>query len=481
MVAPINYSLNVLDPIQGYLGGLKFGEGLQTDRLARAQTQQSMDQQAQTFTMQKAAAEKAVADAAAGQSAITRLIDLGPNATPDDFMKAWAANPAMRDDIASLQTALTKPKVDELIKTTQNVYVSAASGNVDATRNQIQTQYDAALNSGDEAMASGLKSVLDQFDKDPQGALNNIKMTSGLTLGGLVGFDKLKQINEGLGFVAQEYRAATAEEAAAYGAAAGQINTKTGEFKAINPPTGFSVTTTPEGGTTITQGPGVGGVDTGKRAQDYVYTTDAAGRQVAQPIAGTPAALQVTETAGKLDAAIEVGNNMLATIESIVGRPAGNGLTAIKPNEALPGILGMFEGRLPGKTQAETDLLAKVEQVQGQAFLEAFNILKGAGAITETEGTRATQAYARLQRTQSPEAFQASLNEFADIVRLGIKRAQDQKMALPQIAPVTAEGSGLPQSFLSDQSAIDAAKNAGVTLQDMWNIMTPANKARYGK
>jgi hypothetical protein len=46
---------------------------------------------------------------------------------------------------------------------------------------------------------------------------------------------------------------------------------------------------------------------------------------------------------------------------------------------------------------------------------------------------------------------------------------------------VTAQGSGLPQSFLSDQSAIDAAKNAGVTLQDMWNIMTPANKARYGK
>jgi len=200
MVTPINYSLNVLDPIQGYLGGLKFGEGLQTDRLARAQTQQSMDQQAQTFTTQKAAAEKAVADAAAGQSAITQLIELGPNATANDFMKAWAANPAMRDEITNLQTMLTKPKTDALIKTTQDVYVSALSGNVDATRGQIQLQYDAALNSNDEAMASGLKSVLDQFDKDPEAAMGAVKTTSGLTLGGLIGFDKLKQLNEGLGY-----------------------------------------------------------------------------------------------------------------------------------------------------------------------------------------------------------------------------------------------------------------------------------------
>ncbi len=61
-----------------------------------------------------------------------------------------------------------------------------------------------------------------------------------------------------------EWRAATPEEAAANGAVAGQINTKTGKFDAQNPPSGFAVTTSPDGTTTIEQGPGVTNGRTGK-------------------------------------------------------------------------------------------------------------------------------------------------------------------------------------------------------------------------
>jgi hypothetical protein len=129
---------------------------------------------------------------------------------------------------------------------------------------------------------------------------------------------------------------------------------------------------------------------------------------------------------------------MLRTIESVVGRPAGEGLTAIRPNEALEGILGLIEGNLPARTQAQADLLAKVDQISGRAFLEAFDTLKGGGQITEAEGRQATQALARLQRTQSPEAFQASLYEFADIVRRGILRSQNELAVLPEIAPASS-------------------------------------------
>jgi hypothetical protein len=478
---PINYMLDVKNPIEEAIKGYTMGRNEIAQRQDMQIQQQNAARQQEAFAMQKSAADKAVADAQAGQAELARLAGLGAAATAEDYMKAWVANPAIRDDLNNLKTMITEPQSAALLQTTQNMYATTASGNVEATRNILQTNLDAAMNSGDQTMVPAYRAALDQLDQNPEGAMSQLKTMAAMTLMGLKGPEYIKAINESLGLAGQEYRPATPQEAAAYGAVAGQVNIKTGKFEASNPQIGLSFTTNPDGTTTFTQGPGVGGADVRKPSQNYVYGTDAAGRQVAQPIAGTPEALQVTETAGKLDAAIEVGNNMLATLESIVGRPAGDGMTAVKPNAALPGILGMFEGRLPAKTQAQADLLAKVEQVQGQAFLEAFSILKGAGAITEQEGIKATQAYARLQRTQSPEAFTASLNEFADIVRLGMKRAQDQKMALPQIAPVTAEGSGLPQSFLSDQSAIDAAKNAGVTLQDMWNIMTPANKARYGK
>lgn len=53
------------------------------------------------------------------------------------------------------------------------------------------------------------------------------------------------------------WRPATPQEAAGYGAAGGQINAQTGEFKPINPPSGMTFQTSPDGTVTMVQGPGV--------------------------------------------------------------------------------------------------------------------------------------------------------------------------------------------------------------------------------
>jgi hypothetical protein len=78
-----------------------------------------------------------------------------------------------------------------------------------------------------------------------------------------------------------EWRAATPEEAAAYGAQAGQVNTKTGKFDAQNPPRGMSIETGPDGQLRVTEGPGVtGGAGkpfTEAQSKDNVYATRARG------------------------------------------------------------------------------------------------------------------------------------------------------------------------------------------------------------
>jgi hypothetical protein len=196
---PINYMLDVKNPIEEAIRGYTMGRNEIAQRQEMQIQQQNAAQQQEAFAMQKTAAEKAVADAQAGQAAITALIDLGDNATPDDFMRTWAENPAMRDEIAALKAMMAEPKANATIKTTQDLYVSSILGNVDATRGQIQTQYDAAVNSGDEAMAKTLKVILDQFAIDPEAAMQAVKITSGLTLGGFIGFDKLKLLNEAIG------------------------------------------------------------------------------------------------------------------------------------------------------------------------------------------------------------------------------------------------------------------------------------------
>jgi hypothetical protein len=369
-----------------------------------------------------------------------RLAELGPNATTDDYTRAFVANPGIRQDLSSLRTMFEAPKLETMLRTSQDLYAAARMGNIDAVRNQLTVQLEAAQNSGDEGMAATYRSALDQLNTNPEMGLNAIAATSAFTMMELEGPEYVAGIDKVLG-VGQgpEFRRATPEEAAEYGAQGGQFGPD-GRFYPVEVPSGMTVRTTPEGGVELIQGPGVGGEGAGPRARDYLYTTDDRGLTVARPIAGTPAATEVQAQRGRIEAAIGISQDMLNTIESVVGRPAGGGQTGLPPAEALPGILGLIEGRLPAKTQAEADLLARVEQISGRAFLEAFEALKGAGQITEIEGTKATQALARLQRTQSPEAFQEALFEFSDIVRRGLARAQNELTILPEVAPAGDQG-----------------------------------------
>jgi hypothetical protein len=69
---------------------------------------------------------------------------------------------------------------------------------------------------------------------------------------------------------------------------------------------------------------------------------------------------------------------------------------------------------------------ALIEQAQGQAFLQAFESLKGGGQITQIEGEKATAAIARLQRSQKPSDFRSAAKELQDIADAAYKRATGQ-------------------------------------------------------
>lgn len=92
----------------------------------------------------------------------------------------------------------------------------------------------------------------------------------------------------------------------------------------------------------------------------------------------------------------------------------------------LDSIVGGFDQFRPSWTLGESgaDALARLEQLQGGAFLQAFNTLKGGGAITEAEGRKAEQAIARMQRSQSEDVFRIALQDFRDAINDGIKKLQ---------------------------------------------------------
>jgi len=83
--------------------------------------------------------------------------------------------------------------------------------------------------------------------------------------------------------------------------------------------------------------------------------------------------------------------------------------------------------------------VARLDQIRGTTFLQAFESLKGGGAITEVEGKKAEQAIARLSRAQSMPAFQAALDDLASVIRRGQDVAR-QKAGGQQSAAPTSGG-----------------------------------------
>ena len=213
-------------------------------------------------------------------------------------------------------------------------------------------------------------------------------------------------------------------------------------------PTGFSFEQDADGSFRMVQGSGAG-VKTGKIKPGYVQTTLPNGETVQQVVRGSEAGQEIEADRGSLNSKLALSENLLGTIESVIGRPEGNGFTAIQPADALSAVLGMIDGRRGGVTQAQTDLISKIDYIKSSAFMQAFESLKGGGQITEKEGEAATLALARLERVQSPEEFTKGLQEFVGIIRKGMVNTQRELDNLPQYAGTITGGEGVDIDFSS--------------------------------
>ena len=157
--------------------------------------------------------------------------------------------------------------------------------------------------------------------------------------------------------------------------------------------------------------------------------TEAAGAQVVEGAKTTGRAN--AETLAKSQAEFpKVESNGTLMIDTLA-RLSGMNLNLIYGVASVAPII-------PGTPQA--DAAAVWEQLQGQAFLKAFETLKGGGQITEVEGTKATAAITRLaNRQQSPEAAREAIAELTSVVERGIQKAREQagiQTGLPGIGTV---------------------------------------------
>lgn len=186
----------------------------------------------------------------------------------------------------------------------------------------------------------------------------------------------------------------------------------------------------------------------GQTAQQVTWGTDAQGNYVAmqasrdgklvqsqlpQGVVPVPAevlayrktqANQQGEASGKAKANLPVVEAQSKLMLDAIG--------AVENDPYLPNMTGFMANYRPNVTKEAVASQARIDQVQGKAFLQAFEGLRGGGAITEAEGAKATASISRLQAMAvGTEEYKRALNDVRKEVTSLVELAR-RKAAAPE-------------------------------------------------
>lgn len=169
-MGPIDYTMQVIDPIQAALQqrGLRFAEEQQIraadqQDVALGQGQQRIDLAQQQFqaqqaemARQRAQQEAARAQAEAGQQAFVKLM-FDPNITADDVMGAMQANPSMAQPIMEYWQSRNEQQAESDLAFGKQI--AFALGNApDQAAALLERRAEAAENAGDAQTAAVMRS-----------------------------------------------------------------------------------------------------------------------------------------------------------------------------------------------------------------------------------------------------------------------------------------------------------------------------------
>lgn len=160
---------------------------------------------------------------------------------------------------------------------------------------------------------------------------------------------------------------------------------------------------------------------TGGKASVTVDAKTQASARAALP--GAQQALAITENA------INLIRNDTAGLDEQFGNTMGI------PNRNLPTIPGVFQ-------QAKGNWQANFSQAKGQQFMQAREMLKGGGPITDYEGMKGEAAFSRMEQAAAigdKDTFLRALADFEAAVRDGYA-----KLVATANGEYSAGGSGVP-------------------------------------
>ena len=421
---PINYRMQVLDPIQMALEGYsrRVAEQQADTQLGMEQQRIDMAQQAMQYERQQAQAAQAQAQAKAAQEAAGQqaYIDymFDPDKSAEKTEAVIRANPSLADAVMGVWQGMNEDQKANTLQFGQQFTYALSSGATDAASRLLEERIAAAEAAGNKPEADAYRATKMRLDA---GDVDGVKADAMVTLYGGLGPEGFKAFQSSLPGAVDE----TATRVQSATMVAGRVSVQQmadGTVRVVD-------TATNE-------------VLTGDKARQAIADAERASIETAGGTAAAraEATRQADISLGSEAEAAKAAGKVIGTAEAERQVGAGQAertaqmsldlIRDLKNDPGLPSIVGNFQGRLPagipGLTggQAGANASARLAQIQGRIFLEAFESLKGGGQITQSEGDKAQKAMARLETAQSEEAVMQALTELEEIYTNAVDRAR---------------------------------------------------------
>jgi hypothetical protein len=463
---PINYMLDVQQPLQMALAGYTQGQGIRANQQGMEDQRRLMEMQEMQFAQQQQAVQQQQARAQEMQMDMAGIADdvASGQFSPARLFEMQAKYPEVGEYLSGLYTNVSEQQkegmIDERVR-----FINLVRNNPELARTKLEERRDAYLNSGQTDEAKAIDAELAQMDTAPEAVVLahmfevNALMNDPERFESLAGMimppapkmtEAVQTFNQMLELTGIDPDSPEAKRLAKL-----KLEGKADQ--------GFGVRFD-ENGNIVYVGTGAGApgvLDIAKAPTGMARVTDlnspTGTRLVAEP--GSEAEAKQIAIVGNADLAI-------ATLEDFINDPN------VRNRYGLRSVGGRVPAA-PGSLDATSQ--ARVNQIKGQLFLKALENLRGTGPVTEIEGKVATAAQSILQdqNIRYQDAVDAA-NKLLDISRKARNRALGYEPWPPAGGATATPATGTP----SQEAIPETATRYGITPQ-MWAKLTPEQKAAF--
>lgn len=389
-MGPIDYTLNAANPQAAMLAGLQGGLQVQGMRQEQAQSQQIADAQAAKLAADQ---QKAQIETAAMQRQ-QRYMDEMDRMRTEGFnpQKIMELSTFMDKDTAQAMRegaeALSKEQQKNALGEMTGLMSSLTSNKLDVARDLLTTKAEAYRNSGNEAQAKQMESMLAGLeDDDPADVIIGIGTLMSQFPGGKEALDAIGAVQK----QPSERKKAEAEATTA------GVKAKYAESEALMglEKAGWDIKAIQNDMTVKKQNSRIYAISQAVARENNALKRQELGLKLEEAVRTRDNDIRAKAAEG--EAAVVVIDTILDTADRLLASPG------------LASALGPIESRIPTMSEDTADAEALIEMLTSQAFLTQVSQMKGMGALTETEGKRLTSALQSLKTNQSEKQFRSNV------------------------------------------------------------------------